>query len=71
VIGNFANGSGRTLVLRADMDALPIRKNTWLPYARKVLFKDPNGNEKPIMHACGHDMHVTALMATASLLVER
>lgn len=70
VIGNFANGSGRTLMLRADMDALPIRENTGLPYASNVLFKDPDGNEKPVMHACGHDMHVTTLMATAALLVK-
>jgi amidohydrolase len=70
VIGNFTNGPGLILMLRADMDALPISENTRLPYASKVLFKDSNGIEKPVMHACGHDMHVTALMATASLLVK-
>lgn len=70
VIGNFANGVGRTLILRADMDALPIRENTGLPYASEIMFKDLSGSEKPVMHACGHDMHVTPLMATASLLVK-
>lgn len=70
VVGCFANGSGRSLMLRADMDALPIREKTGLPYASKVIFKDPEGNEKPVMHACGHDMHVTALMAAASLLIK-
>ncbi|KAJ8115197.1 hypothetical protein ONZ43_g4726 [Nemania bipapillata] len=72
VVGNFRNddGTGRTLMLRADMDALPIREKTGVPYASNIMFKDSEGNERPVMHACGHDMHVTSLMAVASLLVK-
>ncbi|KAI0113744.1 hypothetical protein GGR51DRAFT_23055 [Nemania sp. FL0031] len=68
VIGTFRNGDGMTLMLRADMDALPILENTGVPYASRVVFKDADGTEKPVMHACGHDMHVTTLMAVAKLL---
>lgn len=68
MVGNFVNGAGRTLMLRADMDAITIRENTELPYASKILFKRPDGSEKPVMYACGHDMPVTALMATAYYL---
>ena len=67
-VGVLANGSGSTVLLRADMDALPIRENTQLPYASTKIFKDNTGKETPIMHACGHDMNVTNLMATAELL---
>ncbi|KAI0185543.1 hypothetical protein EV127DRAFT_463837 [Xylaria flabelliformis] len=70
VVGIFKNGPGRTLMLRADMDALPLHENTGLSYASRVVFKDSEGIEKPVMHACGHDMHVTVLMAVASLLVD-
>ena len=68
VVGVLANGSGSTILLRADMDALPIRENTQLPYASSKVFKDKDGKETPIMHACGHDMNVANLMAAAELL---
>ena len=50
------------------MDALPIRENTGLPYASTKYFTDRDGKEKTVMHVCGHDMNVTNLMATATLL---
>ena len=64
------NGPGKTVLLRADMDALPVEEVTGLPYASKKRMKDAEGNEKPVMHACGHDMHITSLLAAAKLLHE-
>jgi hippurate hydrolase len=68
VVGVLANGEGPTVMLRADMDALPIREATGLPYASTVTAKDPAGVETPVMHACGHDMHVTWLAGASTLL---
>ena len=68
VVGILENGPGNTVLLRADMDALPIREETGLPYASTKSFTDREGKEKPVMHACGHDMNVANLMATATLL---
>lgn len=68
VVGVLENGPGTTLLLRADMDALPIREQTGFPYASNIIRVDPTGVERPVMHACGHDMHTTALMAVATLL---
>lgn len=62
------NGSGKTILLRADMDGLPVEEKTGLPYASKVTMKDNDGITKPVMHACGHDMHVTSLLAAAELM---
>ena len=67
-VGILSNGSGKTVLLRADMDALPIRENTGLPYASTKYFTGPDGEQTPVMHACGHDMNVTNLMAAAALL---
>src|SRR4051794_31124408 len=58
VVGVLANGDGPTVMLRADMDALPVEEATGLPYASTARAKDPDGNDVPVMHACGHDMHV-------------
>ena len=67
----FRNGPGKTVLLRADMDALPVLEKTDLPYASKVVMKDvADGLEKPVMHACAHDMHVTCLLAAAEFLVK-
>ena len=67
----FRNGSGKTVLLRADMDALPVLEKTGLPYASKVIMKDvADGIEKPVMHACGHDMHITCLLATAETMAK-
>lgn len=63
VAGVLRNGDGPTAWLRADMDALPVEENTGLDYASSVRAVDATGETVPVMHACGHDMHVTALMA--------
>src|SRR3954469_19189633 len=68
VAGLLSNGDGPTVMLRADMDALPVREATGLPYASTVTATDPDGNEVPVMHACGHDMHVTWLIGATTLL---
>jgi amidohydrolase len=68
VVGVLANGDGRTVMLRADMDALPVREATGLPYASTLTATDAAGNEVPVMHACGHDMHVTWLAGATALL---
>src|SRR5436190_8378038 len=70
VVGLLSNGDGPTVMLRADMDALPIREATSLPYASIATATDPAGNEVPVMHACGHDMHVTWLAGATALLAE-
>ena len=62
------NGPGKTVLLRADMDALPVEEKTGLSFASKVTMKDSDGTVKPVMHACGHDIHVTCLLAAAELL---
>lgn len=68
VAGVLRNGDGPTILLRAEMDALPLEEKTRLPYASKRYVKDADGVSKPVSHACGHDFHVTSLMAAASLL---
>ncbi|KAI4247088.1 MAG: hypothetical protein LQ352_006235 [Teloschistes flavicans] len=68
LIGILRNGNGPTVLLRADMDALPVLEQTGLDYASKKTMKDANGNQVPVMHACGHDVHVSCLMAAAELL---
>ena len=68
VVGILHNGDGPTVLLRADMDALPVREQTNLPYASTDTVTDQNGNEVPVMHACGHDVHVTCLLGAATLL---
>ncbi len=67
VVGLLRNGDGPTVMLRADMDALPVREATGLPYASNVT-ADQDGKSVPVMHACGHDMHVTWLIGAATLL---
>ena len=69
LVGVLHNGPGPTVLLRADMDALPIKEATGLSYASKVQATDPyDGLFKPVMHACGHDMHIAALLAASTLL---
>ncbi len=67
VVGLLRNGDGPTVVLRADMDALPIKEATGLPYASTEMATDDDGKTVPVGHMCGHDMHVTWLIG-ASLL---
>src|SRR5580704_18416553 len=64
VVGLLRNGDGPTVMLRADMDALPIAENTGLAYASTVTATDAEGNSVPVGHMCGHDMHVTWLVGT-------
>lgn len=65
VVGVLKNGFGPTVLIRTDMDALPIREQTELVYASKVIGRDLDGEEKPVMHACGHDVHMTVFIGTA------
>lgn len=69
LVGVLKNGSGPTVLLRADIDALPVLELTGLPYASKATMKDVADDvEKPVMHACGHDMHITCLLAASAHL---
>lgn len=68
VVGVMANGAGPTAMVRADMDALPVREETGLPYASQQRAIDRDGHEVPVMHACGHDMHVACLLGAARKL---
>ncbi|WP_410051034.1 amidohydrolase [Acidiferrimicrobium sp. IK] len=70
VVGLLRNGQGPTVMLRADMDALPVKEATGLPYASVEVAADSEGNPVPVMHACGHDMHVTWLAGTVRLLAQ-
>jgi hippurate hydrolase len=68
VVGILRNGAGQTLLIRADMDALPIVEETGLPYASHVMTKNASGQDAGVMHACGHDVHTTVLLGTARAL---
>jgi hippurate hydrolase len=68
VVGLLENGEGPTVMLRADMDALPVKEDTGLPYASEVTATDGEGNEVPVAHACGHDMHTACLAGATALL---
>lgn len=70
VVGLLRNGDGPTVMLRADMDALPVEEATGVPYASTVTATDPEGKTVPVMHACGHDMHVTWLVGATTLLAQ-
>ena len=69
MIAVFRNGPGPVLMLRADMDALPVKELTGLPFASKALGKLPDGTSTPVMHACGHDTHISSWLGTARRLV--
>ena len=68
VVGVLENGDGPTVLVRADMDALPMKEETGLPYASTEHQTDGSGQVVPVAHACGHDVHVTSLMGAARLL---
>lgn len=70
VVGILRNGAGPSVLMRADMDALPVREATGLDYASTVRATDGAGTDVPVMHACGHDVHVTALLGAAQLLAD-
>ncbi len=69
VVTSIVNGDGPVVWLRADMDGLPVAEQTGLPYASTARGVDPAGNDVPVMHACGHDMHITALLGALERLV--
>ena len=68
VVAVFKNGPGKTVLIREDMDALPLLEKTGVPYASTVPVKDLAGKDSPAMHACAHDSHVTSLLGTARVL---
>lgn len=70
VVGVLENGEGRRVLYRADIDALPVKEATGLPYASTKTMEDQDGNVVPVMHACGHDVHITAGIGAAHLLAE-
>ncbi|MRH30134.1 amidohydrolase [Microbacterium sp. SYP-A9085] len=71
VVGVMKNGDGPAVLMRADMDALPVAETTGLPYTSREHATDGNGDDGPVMHACGHDAHVACLLGAARLLSER
>ena len=70
VVGVLRNGEGQTVLARADMDALPVKENTGLPYASTLTAVDDAGETVGVAHACGHDAHVTCLLGAAELLAK-
>ncbi|MFL6728392.1 MAG: amidohydrolase [Sphingomicrobium sp.] len=68
VVAVLRNGPGPVLLIRADMDALPVKEQTGLPFASKVVGKTLDGVDSPVMHACGHDTHITTWLATGKRL---
>jgi hippurate hydrolase len=68
VVGILKDGPGQTLLIRGDMDALPIVEETGLPYASRIVTRNARGQEVGVMHACGHDVHTTVLLGTARAL---
>jgi hippurate hydrolase len=65
VVGIMKNGAGPTLLIRTDLDALPVTEDTHLPYASTVRSKNPAGQDVGVMHACGHDIHITTMIGVA------
>jgi hippurate hydrolase len=70
VVAVLKNGTGPTVLIRTDMDALPVTEKTGLPYASTVVSKNDDGRDVGVMHACGHDIHMTCFLGTAKMLVE-
>jgi amidohydrolase len=68
VVAILKNGNGPTVMLRTELDALPVEEKTGLPYASKVHTKDDAGRDVPVMHACGHDLHMAAMEGTAAIM---
>ncbi|MCU1264235.1 MAG: amidohydrolase [Acidobacteria bacterium] len=68
VVAVMKNGPGPTVYIRTDLDALPVEERTGVPYASTVHMKNDAGQEVPVMHACGHDIHITTMLGTAKVL---
>jgi hippurate hydrolase len=69
VVAVLKNGAGQTVLVRGDMDGLPVKENSGVPYASTDIVKDLAGRDQPAMHACAHDTHITNLVGTARVLV--
>jgi hippurate hydrolase len=70
VVAILKNGPGPTIMLRTELDALPVEEKTGLPYASKVHAKDDGSHDVPVMHACGHDVHMASLIGTAAIMAQ-
>src|SRR5246127_751098 len=70
IVAIMKNGAGPTVMLRTELDALPVEEQTGLPYASKVRAKDDSGREVGVMHACGHDVHMATLYGTAAIMAK-
>ncbi|MGZ3492726.1 MAG: M20/M25/M40 family metallo-hydrolase, partial [Gemmatimonadaceae bacterium] len=68
IVGVLKNGAGPTVLLRTELDALPVTENTGLPFSSTVRTKDDAGNDVGVMHACGHDIHMAAWLGTAGIM---
>jgi amidohydrolase len=68
IVAILKNGPGPTIMLRTELDALPVEEKTGLPYASKVHAKDDSGRDVPVMHACGHDLHMATLIGAAAVM---
>lgn len=70
VVGILKNGAGPVVMLRTELDALPVEEKTGLPYASTVHAVDDAGHDVPVMHACGHDLHMASLVAAAAIMAQ-
>src|SRR5438477_10268545 len=68
IVALLKNGAGPTIMLRTELDALPVEEKTGLPYASKIHTQDDTGRDVPVMHACGHDVHMASLVGTAEIM---
>jgi len=68
IVAILKNGAGRTIMLRTELDALPVEEKTGLAYASKVHAQEDAGRDVPVMHACGHDLHMASLLGTAEIM---
>jgi len=68
IVALLKNGPGPTVMLRTELDALPVEEKTGLPYASKVHARDDAGHDVPVMHACGHDLHMASILGTATIM---
>src|SRR5437763_15454294 len=68
IVAILKNGPGPTVMLRTELDALPVEEKTGLAYASTVHTKDDAGHDVPVMHACGHDLHMASLIGTATIM---
>ena len=71
VVGMLSNGDGPTVLLRADMDALPVKEDTGADYASAATARDADGDKVPVAHACGHDIHVACLLGMTKLMADQ